>query len=256
MVWFGRKAMYGVAAGLFGLAAIATVTPAHAGFFDRLFGAVRSVVTAPTPRANVPFEDPLTSLAKAINPPPQQQAAAGGPSRGFCVRSCDGRFFPVQAHAGMSAAETCNAFCPASQTRLYSGANIDTAMAADGSRYASSSNAYLYRKQLVAGCTCNGRNAFGLAHIDAASDPTLRPGDIVATKTGLMAFTGNKNNSADFTPVGDYAHLSKNTRTQLANTRIMPAAPATPAASDVTSSITPISSNDRAPAYRPARVER
>jgi hypothetical protein len=102
----------------------------------------------------------------------------------------------------------------------------------------------------VAGCTCNGRNAFGLAHIDPASDPTLRPGDIVATKTGLVAFTGSRNKVADFTPIADYAHLSKSARAQLANTRVMPTASSTPLSPDVTSSITPISSNDRAPAGR------
>ena len=40
-------------------------------------------------------------------------------------------------------------------------------------------------------CTCNGKDAFGLAKIDVASDPTLKPGDIVATgdnqKAALIA---------------------------------------------------------------------
>ena len=52
----------------------------------------------------------------------------------------------------------------------------------DGSRYADLDTALLYRKQLVAGSTCNGRDRFGLAHVDVNTDPTLRPGDIVATK--------------------------------------------------------------------------
>ncbi len=58
---------------------------------------------------------------------------------------------------------------------------------------------YLYRKQLVAGSTCNGRDAFGLAHIDIDKDPTLRRGDMVATKTGLLAFSGTANKAATFT---------------------------------------------------------
>ena len=125
------------------------------------------------------------------------------------MRTSDGFYFPVQAHAGVSAADACHAFCPASQTRLYSGGSIDHAVAADGSRYADLDTAFLYRKQLVAGSTCNGRDPFGLARVDVNTDPTLRPGDIVATKTGLVAFTGMKNKVADFTPIDSYRGLAK-----------------------------------------------
>ena len=173
------------------------------------------------------FVDPLTSLNNAINPP-QHLRVESGPARAFCVRTCDGHFFPVQAHAGLSAAETCQTFCPASQTRLYSGGNIDSAVASDGSRYADLDNAFVYRKQLVAGCTCNGRDAFGLAHIDVNADPTLRPGDVVATKSGLVAFTGTKNKTADFTPVANFRGFSKNYRDKLSEIRIMPHTPAAP----------------------------
>src|SRR6516225_9269688 len=58
-----------------------------------------------------------------------------------------------------------------------------------------------YRKQLVANCTCNGRNAFGLTSFDVKRDPTLRPGDIVSTNEGLLAFTGRSEQGAAFTPV-------------------------------------------------------
>ena len=68
-------------------------------------------------------------------------------------------------------------------------------------------NAFLYRKQLVANCTCNGRDAFGLAPFEMASDPTLRPGDIVVTKNGLMAYTGKSGQAGAFTPV-DPASIS------------------------------------------------
>ena len=58
----------------------------------------------------------------------------------------------------------------------------------------------IYRKQLVANCTCNGKDAFWLA-FDLSSDPTLRPGDIVSTKGGLMAYSGKNGKTAAFTPV-------------------------------------------------------
>ena len=99
-------------------------------------------------------------------------------------------------------------------------------MASDGSRYADLANAFVYRKQLVAGCTCNGRNPFGLARLDVNSDPTLRRGDVVATKDGMVTFTGTKNNVADFTPVGADRNLPKSTRDKLSDVKIMPPTPA------------------------------
>ena len=145
------------------------------------------------------------------------------------MRTCDGFHFLVHANPGASAAQMCHAFCPAGETRLYSGGNIDTATASDGSRYADLDTAYEYRKQLVAGCTCNGRDVFGLAHIDVASDPTLRPGDVVATRDGLMAFTGAKatgeDKAANFTPIGSYAGLSRNVRDKLSEMKVAPPGP-------------------------------
>ena len=214
--------------------------PADAqGLFERLFGGFRQSRQAPPPVNSQAFVDPFTSLANHFNPRQQQVRSESGPARAFCVRTCDGRYFPVQAHAGQSAAEACRSFCPASQTKLYSGSNIDYAMSTDGSRYADLGNAFVYRKQLVAGCTCNGRDAFGLAHVDAASDPTLRPGDVVATKTGLMAFTGgrgDKNKVADFTPIDSYRGLNKSARDKLSEIKIMPPTPTPP---EITSAITP-----------------
>jgi hypothetical protein len=203
MVAGGKKAILRSAAVGIGLLMLAMPQPASAqNIFERIFGGLRHAVEAPRLPENAhAFVDPFTSLSNALNPPAQR--ADIGPARAFCVRTCDGRYFPVQAHAGISTAEACHSFCPASQTRLYSGGNIDFAVASDGSRYADMNNAFVYRQHLVSGCTCNGRDAFGLAHVDAKTDPTLRPGDIVATSSGLVAFTGSKNKTAQFTPVGN-----------------------------------------------------
>ena len=48
-------------------------------------------------------------------------------------------------------------------------------------------NAFVYRKKVVEGCSCNGKASFGLARIDVAADPTLRPGDVVATGDNVKA---------------------------------------------------------------------
>jgi len=110
-------------------------------------------------------------------------------------------------------------------------------------------NAYGYRKNVTAGCTCNGRTSFGLAHIDATTDPTLRPGDIVVTKNSMLAYTGKggdrANVAANFTPVANYRGLSQAMREKLSDTKIALPAPHT---SDVTSSIPPAALNARAQA--------
>jgi hypothetical protein len=210
---------------------IAASAPASAqSIFERIFGGIRHAISAPARQpSNInSFADPFSSLAHALGGQPAQERRADfNPAKGFCVRTCDGKFFPVQARAGFSAAESCNAFCPASQTKLYSGSSIDNAVANDGSRYEDSDNAFVYRERLVDGCTCNGKTSYGLAHVDVNTDPTLRPGDVVATKTGLMAFTGAKDKVANFTPIDSYRGLSQMSRDKLADVKIMPAAPST-----------------------------
>jgi hypothetical protein len=221
---------------------ISFTVPASAGFLDRIFGGIRDAVSAP-PRqpSNInSFADPFSALSGAMNGHPAQErrADAGGPSKGFCVRTCDGRYFPVQARAGMSAAESCSSFCPAAQTKLYSGGTIDNSVAGDGTRYDDLDTAFVYRERVVEGCSCNGKTPFGLARMDVNADPTLRPGDVVATKTGLVAFTGANNKVANFTPIDSYRGLSQNAREKLSDVKIMPL---TPGHDDLTTAtVTPV----------------
>jgi hypothetical protein len=254
MVARGGKSVFRVAAGILSLGLLTLILSAPAsaqGIIERIFGSLRPAVEAPQmPTAIHAFADPSTTLDNAINSSPR---ATTGPAHAFCVRTCDGRFFPVQARAGLSAAESCHAFCPASQTRLYSGSTIDTSVAHDGRRYADLDNAFVYRKQLVNGCTCNGRDAFGLAHVDVKSDPTLRPGDVVATKAGLMAFTGAKNNVADFTPIDAYRGISESARSKLSEMKIMPPNLGAPNATPVS---LPLTDHARTDSHRSAQLER
>jgi len=197
-----------LAAGLLTLAAPASAQ----GIFERIFGGLRHALET-SRAANIrAFADPSTD-------PNLIPRAETGLSKAFCVRTCDGHYFPVQSQVGMSAADSCQRFCPAGQTRLYSGVDIDSAVARDGGRYADLASAFVYRQRLVDGCTCNGRDQFGLAPVDVNTDPTLRPGDVVATKTGLVAVTGVKNKTAQFTPIGSYRNMPKNDRDRLSQGR-------------------------------------
>ena len=202
-------------------------TPASAGFFDQLFGGLRHAFTPrhhAEPVRRSESSDPFTSLARALSDDDRRSdervvTRDNGPSRGFCVRTCDGHFFPVQARPGMSAADVCRSFCPASETHVYSGSNIDYATTGDGSRYADLPNAFAYRKQIVSGCTCNGRTAFGLAKVDVAADTTLKPGDVVATKAGMTVVEGGRNKQAELTPVSS-ANIGKSERAALSQLRV------------------------------------
>ena len=198
---------------------LASLTPASAGIFESIFGGFFHARSPTPPTTLNAYAEPSDSVSRAA---PRGER---GPASAYCVRMSDGFYFPVQAHAGVSAAEACQAFCPGNRTRLYSGGGIDNAVASDGNRYADLDTAFLYRKELVAGATCNGRDRFGLAHVDVTTDPTLRPGDIVATKTGMVAFTGMKNKVAEFAPINDYRGVPKSTRDKLAGVKIMPHAP-------------------------------
>jgi hypothetical protein len=185
--------------------------PASAeSLFGFLFGAppARSVPTSATA-----YSDPYPLFGAPAERPAEPPAA--GPSVAYCVRLCDGRFFPIQRSSGADPAQVCSSFCPAAKTKIFSGSGIDHASARDGSRYADLQNAFTFRERIVPGCSCNGKDSVGLVTTPAAEDPTLRVGDIVATNTGFVAYTGGRRN-AEFTPV------TGEMRARLANTRIVP----------------------------------
>lgn len=149
----------------------------------------------------------------------------GGSGAAYCVRLCDGRYFPLARNAALSPAEACRAFCPAVRTKIFFGSNINHATAADGSRYASLDTAMLFRTRLVNDCTCNGRDAFGVARVNIASDPTLRSGDIVAVNGGFAAYIGTRlaaRPGTEFTPIWQYSNVPNEVRRRLSETKVYP----------------------------------
>jgi Protein of unknown function (DUF2865) len=208
--------------------------PASAqNLFDSIFGGLSRALAPPSAAPTAPtvlpaYAEPAPARSPAPNRSPQPTVAGGGVTRIYCVRSCDGFAFPVHPQPGMSIAQACHAFCPASETRVYRGETIDGAVGSDGRRYADLPNALVYRKHLVAGCTCNGRDVFGLAPIDPRRDPTLKPGDVIVTGNGLFAFTGGTGANTDFTPVRDYSRFSRSYRAELSAIHVAPPAPGAP----------------------------
>jgi hypothetical protein len=215
----GRGRTAAVAAAWLAIAcgiAVVQTAPAEAGFLDFLFG-------APPGGRSAPVFDPF-GTAPAPAPVPRADVGRGGGS-GYCVRSCDGRYFQVQARGGASPAQMCEAFCPASPTKVYYGGGIDGAVTASGERYADSENAFLFRKMLRPDCTCNGRDPTGLAPVDISLDTTLRPGDVIATSSGLVAYSGvrvGNSQTAEFTPVASYPGLTAEVRARLGDMKVAP----------------------------------
>lgn len=182
---------------------------------------------APVRRATQPlaYSDPNAvrrlppgAPATVVQIPPTE------PPTAYCVRLCDGRFFPLSAGpANVTPVKLCSALCPASRTKVFEGANIEEATTENGDRYGSLSTAFLFRKELVESCTCNGKNPFGLAKIDIKKDPTLQAGDIVATADGLKVFngmTGKRHQTASFVPLKKSVLVSTDMRRKLRSLRV------------------------------------
>ena len=179
-----------VAAAIVGPVALTPEMSAAEGLLDFFFGGGQQQQQQTSSFGNNPQ-----------SPPPRPVVVSAGPA--FCVRSCDGKYFPLMRGAA-SPAQMCQAFCPASPTKVFFGSSIDRAYAATGERYADSENAFAYRKALRADCTCNGHSPAGLASVDLAMDGSLRSGDAVATADGLVAYSGirvGNDQNPDFTPL-------------------------------------------------------
>jgi len=179
------------------LALVQSATPAPAqGFFESFFGGFNG--DRHSPRRDPSPYAPHGGNSYATQTPPAAPQASYGSGRpvAYCVRLCDGRYFPVQRHANATSIQLCTALCPAARTQVFNGSEIDHAVASSGARYADLGNAFVYRQKIVPDCTCNGRDTFGVARIDVANDPTLRPGDIVSTgdnvKVALTAMAASK----------------------------------------------------------------
>jgi hypothetical protein len=191
------------------------------GLFDFFFGSAKPQARPGAPPQASFFADP-TSMSPQQQAPVRPVVASSGPA--FCVRSCDGRYFPL-TRGGASPVQMCQAFCPASPTKVFYGSNIDSAYSQSGERYAESENAFAYRKDLRADCTCNGRDPAGLAPVDLALDTSLRPGDVIATTDGLVAYSGvrvGNDQTPEYTPVASYPGLTAEVRARLNEIKVAP----------------------------------
>lgn len=184
----GAAASFAVVA----LAPSAQAEDIFSNFFN--FGRPRS------PPIQMPFGDDFQQ------PQPQPRQRYGGGGQAFCVRTCDGRYFPVSGGDRDSREGACNSLCPSADTEVVYGSTIDEAATEKGKLYSKLPNAFRYRNELVAGCTCNGKDPVGLARVEIEKDTTLRSGDIVAGDNGLVVASKSENRrnaSLKFSPASE-----------------------------------------------------
>jgi hypothetical protein len=134
------------------------------------------------------FFEALLGGGTVVNP--NGNGAPAGTYRTVCVRTCDGFYFPVSYSTVPSRfgddANTCQRLCPASQVSLYTyrnpGEEIEQAVSTGGAQYTALPNAFRYRKEIVAGCTCRAAGeSWAQALRNADDSTTLESGDIVVT---------------------------------------------------------------------------
>ena len=161
-------------------------------FFSNLFGGFGR--SRPTYR--MPFD---------ANFQQAEPRRGGGGGQAYCVRTCDGRYFPITGNDSESRSASCKGLCPNAATEIVYGSGIDNAATENGKPYSKLPNAFKYRSELVAGCTCNGKDPVGLARVEPEKDPTLRSGDVVAGANGLVV--ANKSDrrgaSVEFSPASE-----------------------------------------------------
>jgi hypothetical protein len=218
-----RRMMLIAAAALAGSLTLAPRVASAEGFFEFLFGGLQKQQQRPAPAQADFFADPFGLNQQPA--PPRPAMAGSGPA--FCVRSCDGKYFPLMVRGNTTPVQMCQAFCPASATKVFYGSTIDGASSGNGERYADMENAFAYRKALRADCTCNGRDPAGLAPVDLMLDTSLRPGDVIATTNGLVAYSGVKaaaGQTSEFTPIASYPGLTADIRARLGEMKVAPVA--------------------------------
>ncbi len=181
------------------------------GWWGRPAGPTVSHLPAAAPR-----QQPARSSRQAA-----AIASSDGSSQAYCVRSCDGYFFPIGSAArgeGRQAqAAACDAMCPGATMRLFSSRNgsIETARTDGGQLYTGTATAFRYRTQLVNACSCQGDVTRGLARVALSQDHTLRTGDVVVMEKGVRVFRDGGRfpyQPRDFVTAQAYGRLSPDLR--------------------------------------------
>lgn len=130
---------------------------------------------------------------------------------GFCVRTCDGYFFPLIKSTRATRQQSCELACPSAQMEIFDGATIETARNRKGQRYSALPRAFAFRDKAFGACACNDP-ATSQAYFErtAKADPTLHSGDILVETDGAFVYSGSK-----LVPLGNASFMSSGLRDRL-----------------------------------------
>ncbi|WP_157926063.1 MULTISPECIES: DUF2865 domain-containing protein [Methylosinus] len=222
------------------------------GFFQDVFGAfpdqsyrpsqqqmretrarrLRRAARNPTPLAARLAETPRLRRTAAPDPAPDRGVVVDQPGglQSYCVRDCDGYFFPVGVYTGSADTtahqRACGSLCPGARTTLFilrSGSDkIEDAVAARGRSSYSRLTASLRRRgdaEKDKRCSCQSETAAAEPPASALyHDPTLRRGDAVMTAHGVEVFHGGGRypfTANDFRPLSQTRDVPEGMRRKL-----------------------------------------
>lgn len=148
----------------------------------------RTAVQANQPRN---MFDALFGPGNVVAPAPgPADGQLSGTYRTLCVRTCDGFYFPVSYATVPSKFQDderiCKNMCPASEATLYAhrnpGEDVAQAVSISGQPYSSMPNAFKYRKEFSAACSCKAPGQTWSEALKQIDDQTVAQGDIVVTQ--------------------------------------------------------------------------
>ena len=143
--------------------------------------------------------------------PSGESSFATTKSDGFCVRTCDGYFFPLIKSEFVTRQQSCEYACPSAPMAVYEGSAIEQAQNHRGEKYELLPAAFSFRDKVTQHCSCNrpeDSQAF-FTRISRA-DPTLRAGDIILDRIEALVYRGS-----DFAPAEGSSFVSSWTRERL-----------------------------------------
>jgi len=147
------------------------------GFFETLFGGLNP--------------------GGAVPPGTVDPQLGGSGYRTLCVRTCDGYYFPISFSTSpprfAEDEQTCQKLCPAAEAVLYShrnpGEDVAQAVASNGRVYKDLPNAFRYRREFSASCSCKQPGQTWSEALGQTKDSTIERGDIVVTEERAKALS-------------------------------------------------------------------
>ena len=125
-----------------------------------------------------------------------QPDTPGNTYRTVCVRTCDGFFFPISFSTAPSRfnddQRTCQRMCPAAEAVLYThrnpGEDMNQAVSAGGRLYTELPNAFKFRQEFNAACSCKKQGETWADAMKGVEDhTTIEQGDVVVTEERAKA---------------------------------------------------------------------